>query len=60
MLRHTFSGVAGIEISVTPNGSRALMMALINAGGDAIAPATTAFHAKIIMGASGYCVFHLE
>src|SRR6185295_14466385 len=36
--RQTFSGVAGIEISVTPSGVSASITALITAGGTPIAP----------------------
>src|SRR5688572_25118666 len=36
--RHTFSGVAGIEMSVTPTGASASTTALITAGGTPIAP----------------------
>ena len=38
--RHTFSGDAGIDMSVTPSGDSASMTALISAGGDAMAPAS--------------------
>ena len=38
MAFHIFSGVAGIEISSTPNSDNASTTALITAGGEPIAP----------------------
>ena len=59
--RQTFSGVAGMSISVTPSGARASSTALITAGGTPIAPDLAhPLDAGRIVRAGGDVVAHLE